>query len=101
MKTLKFVLLFNLFVYSVILMTLTMSALFAYQIDFDSFEDLLLRYHKALPLIFLIVNSALLLIRVSEIVTAWSWKFVKNLVFNGKYYKKLANSSDLSFSGSI
>ncbi len=101
MKTIKFFFLFNLFFYLSILFTIIVSALIVYQIDFDSFEALLVRYHKALPIIFVIINITLLLIRVSEIATLWSWKFVKNLVLNGKDYKKLSSFNKLSFSASV
>ncbi len=98
MKTIKFFLLFNLFLYSGILFTICISALAVYQIDFNSFKMLIINYHQILPFILLVINFILISIKTVKSLLVFSNLYIAKLIESRKKRSDFISVERISFS---
>lgn len=101
MKTFKFLLLFNLFFYAGILFAISVASLLIYNIGFDSYKTLIINFHNILPIILLVLNMLLVLIKTIESMLKWSSLYIKYIITSRKKRIGYISSDEIFFSNSL
>jgi len=98
MKTMKFIIYFNLFFYTSIIFTVFFASLVVYQIEINSLKLILIKFFNAFPVIFGVVNITLVLILVFEGFSKWWASQLKNVNYTSIKRDKQITSNKLSLS---
>jgi hypothetical protein len=98
MKSIKFLLFFNLFFYAGILFTISVGSLLIYNIGFDSYKTLLINFHTILPFIFLAINVFLFIILTVRSFLKWSNLYIDFLITARKKRSDFISVERISFS---
>ncbi len=77
-----------------------LSSLFVYQIDIHSLSILLMKYFHIFPIIFVFVNTTLILIKAFEKISEWSKNLSKRINLS-KRMNSIISRNELSFTNNF